>query len=218
MFALLLLGGLFLQAQAVRAAPPSAPLLGFTPTSTPAPTNTPFHTESTPTPQIGKADPAITKRGDPSSAYPGEEVTFTIEVTNNGQYAAVDVVVTDEVSEYFDILEVTTTQGTVTVDGQVVTVQVGIVGPGFVVEIVIQTRLQQDAPAPLRLENVAVLNSPNGGNDSSPPVTITIPDPLLPVTGQQALSWLGWVPLGLGLLAIGLWYAIRKEARHNRLG
>jgi uncharacterized repeat protein (TIGR01451 family) len=216
-FALLLVGGLFLQGQAVRAAPPSAPLFGFTPTPTPTITSTPAHPVATSTPEVERADPAITKRGEPSEAYPGEKVTFTIEVTNNGRHAAVDVVVTDEVSKYFDILEVTTTQGTVTVDGQVVTVDVGVVGPGFVVEIVIHARLRQDTPTPLTLENVAVLDSPNGGSDRSPPTIITVSEPILPVTGKSSFSWLGWAILGLSVLVFGFWLSMREELGHSRL-
>jgi uncharacterized repeat protein (TIGR01451 family) len=218
---LFLAGWLLVQSQIVRAAPPAAPLLGITPTFTPTitPTFTPVVPTSTPipTPDPTRVDPAITKRGDPSEAYPGEEVTFIIEVTNNGPHAAVDVVVTDEVPEYFDILSATTSQGTVTVDGQTIIADIGTVGPGFVVEIVIHTRLQQDAPAPLSLENVASLNSPNGGSVISNPVIITILDPLLPVTGGTSPSWLAGTVLGVGLIILGLWLGIREKAPHSGL-
>jgi uncharacterized repeat protein (TIGR01451 family) len=72
---------------------------------------------STPTKEK-KPDLVITKRGEPTEALPGEEVTFTLEVTNRGQAAAVDVVVTDDISPYLEILEVTTTQGTVTIESR----------------------------------------------------------------------------------------------------
>ena len=196
----------------------TGPLLGFTPTPTPTPTSTPtVHPTPTPITPV-KAEPVIVKRGEPSEAYPGEEVRFIIEVTNEGQHAAVDVVVTDEVSEYLEILEVTTTQGSTAINGQVVTVDVGVVGPGFVVEIVIRTRLRLDVPAPLTLTNVAVLDSPNGGGSTSTPMTITVPEPLLPVTGQGAFLWPWSALLGVSLLSCGLWLGIRREAQHNRLG
>ena len=85
---LLLLLILTLQSPSARA----APALGITPTPTPTVTPTPL---PTPTPAVGIADPAITKRGEPEQAHPGEEVTFTLEVTNYGKQSAVDVVVTD---------------------------------------------------------------------------------------------------------------------------
>ncbi|UCC65838.1 MAG: DUF11 domain-containing protein [Anaerolineae bacterium] len=166
----------------------------------------------TPTPRPGAPDLAIAKRGAPPEVSPGEEVAFTIEVTNRGSESAVDVVVTDEVSEYLEILEVTTTQGTVTIEGQTIRVDVGVIGPDFVVEIVIRARVRDDAPSPLELENVARLNSPNGGERFSPPVTVTVRG-MLPVTGGQPVSWLVYVRLGLvvtlallggGLVSAGL--------------
>jgi len=192
------------QGMPVSAAPPGPGgiALGITPTPTsppPAPTPT-----ATPGAGVEVIDPVITKRGEPSEALPGEEVVFTIEVTNKGQHAAVGVVVIDEVDQYLEILEVTTTQGTVHIDGQVVTVEVGTVGPSFVVVIVIRTRVRPDAPAPLELENMAVLRSPNGGNRNSPPVVIRIPSTvLLPKTGGVMPAWgiLFAVLLGMAGLA-----------------
>ena len=183
----------------------AAPALGITPTYTPTVTPTPTLTATptssvtpppTPTPRPGAPDLAIAKRGEPPEVSPGEEVTFTLEVTNRGTESAVGVVVTDEVSEYLEILEVTTTQGAVTVDGQKVTVDVGVVGPGFTVEIVIRTRVREDAPAPLEMENVALLTSPNGGDRISQTVTIKVPR-LLPVTGKLPPAWLTPVLVGI---------------------
>ena len=195
----------------------AAPALGITPTATPTVTPTPtarptVRPTQTPIPPSGEPDLVIVKRGDPLEALPGEEVTFTLEVTNQGQAAAVDVVVTDDVPQYLEILEVTTTQGTVTIEGQTVTVEVGVVGPGFVVEIVIRTRLREDTPAPLNLENVAVLVSANAGQRTSLPVIIYVPG-LLPVTGRLLALWLAYVILGGGLAALGIRLGKRKLAR-----
>lgn len=199
----------------------AGPLLGITPTPTmPTPTNTPVPPTPIPTRPVDEsANPVIVKRVEPTEASPGGEVKFIIEVTNTGQQAAVDVVVTDEISEYLEILEVTTTQGSVTVDGQTVTVYVGVVGPDFVVEIIIRTRLRKDVRMPLTLENVAFLDSPNGGGGKpSTPITITIPNPILPVTGKSGLVWPLWVILSLSLLLCGLWLGLRRDTQHNRLG
>ena len=195
----------------------AAPALGITPIATPTVTPTPtarptVRPTQTPIPPSGEPDLVIVKRGDPLEALPGEEVTFTLEVTNQGQAAAVGVVVTDDVPQYLEILEVTTTQGTVTIEGQTVTVEVGVVGPGFVVEIVIRTRLREDTPGPLDLENVAVLVSPNAGQRISLPVIIHVPG-LLPVTGRLLASWLAYVILGGGLAALGIRLGKQKLAR-----
>ena len=195
---------LSLQGLSVRAAPPDPGLLGITPTPTFTPSPTPTAVPPV-EPDVETVDPVITKRGEPREALPGEEVVFTIEVTNRGDNAAVDVVVTDEVAEYLEIVEVTTTQGTVLVEGQLVTVQVGVVGPGFVVEIVIRTRVRPDAPAPLDMVNIAQLTSPNGGNRTSPPVIVSIPATTqLPETGGVTVDWTILVRLSVGLVVVGL--------------
>lgn len=229
---LLVLTALFRQSMAASASPLAGPLLGITPTFTAAatPTNT---ATTTPTPtsiatamptptktpavappaEITKADPVITKRGEPSQAHPGEDVIFTIEVTNQGQRAAVDVVVTDDISPYLEIIEATTSQGTVKVEGQKVTADVGTVGPAFVVTIIIHTRVRADAPVPLSVSNIAILDSPNGGNRSSPPVIVTIPGPLLPVTGWSQIGRLAAWGLVCFLLSgtfIALGFRLKK--------
>lgn len=212
---LVLLLPLFLQSLSIEAASPPTPLLGITPTATPTvmPTPTPLPPLPTSTPQIGVADPVITKHGEPEEALPGEEVTFTLEVTNQGQQSAWGVVVTDVIAEYLEILEVTTTQGTVTIEGQTVKVEIGVVGPGFVVEIVISTRVREDTPAPLDVENAALLTSPNGGDRTMLPVTIHIPGPLLPPTGKVTIPCLAWAILGSGLAALGAGLGSRTAHR-----
>jgi LPXTG-site transpeptidase (sortase) family protein len=47
-------------------------------------------------------DPAITKTGNPASAQVGDTVTFTLNVTNNGNANAIDVVVTDPLPTFLD--------------------------------------------------------------------------------------------------------------------
>jgi uncharacterized repeat protein (TIGR01451 family) len=162
--------------------------------------------------QPTEPDPVIIKRSEPSEALPGQEVTFTLEVTNQGNESAVGVVVTDEVSEYLEILEVTTTQGTVTIEGQKITVDIGVVGPGFVVEIVIRARVRDDAPSPLEIENFARLTSHNGGERISQTVILTVYRPL-PVTGGLPAPWLICVLLGGALMAAGMRMSRRGVAR-----
>jgi uncharacterized repeat protein (TIGR01451 family) len=188
----------------------SSPALGITPTPTSPPEPTPLP-GATPTPgspasdpDQDRPDPVITKRGGPSEAVPGEEVTFTIEVTNRGRRAAVDIVVTDDVPAYLEILEATTTQGTATIEGQRVTVEVGTIGPEYLVEIVIRTRVRLDTPAPTVMENVAVLKSPNVGEQMTTPVIINVPVPNLPQTGgiRSGPSGIAWVAAGIVVLAL----------------
>jgi len=194
----------------VSAAPPSLPLAGITPTPTFTPSPTSRTPQATPTSEVSTADPTITKRGEPSLALPGELVTFIIEATNTGQSAAVDVVVTDTVPDYLDILNVTSSQGSLTIDGQQITVEVGTIGSGYVVVIVVETRVAVDAPVPLDLSNVAVLTSSNSGERTSPPATIVVPISRLPETGSQTGQIAPGIAL-IGLLTILAALLIRKR-------
>jgi uncharacterized repeat protein (TIGR01451 family) len=204
----LLAAALLIPALVVRAGPPPLPAMGITPTPTFTPTATPSpETSPTATPpakQILSVAPAITKRSDKDVLQPGEEATFTIEATNTGDQAAVGVVVTDEISEWLEILDVTTTQGTATVNGQTVTVNVGVIGPEFVVQIQIRTRLREDTPIPIEIENIATLRSPNGGEWQSAPVLLRVLT-LLPETGGHLAPWLPLVLVGLAGAGGGLW-------------
>jgi uncharacterized repeat protein (TIGR01451 family) len=192
---------LLLPALAVYAGPPSAPALGITPT--PTFTVTPPVT-ATPPPERLPVDPVITKRSDKQTAELGEEVVFTIEATNKGEKAAVGVLVRDEISEWLEILGATTTQGTVSIDGQTVTVDVGVIGPQYVVQIVIRTRVREETPAPIEIENLAVLHSPNGGERRTPPVIVRVPS-YLPETGRQHELWPLLLLFGLVAIGSGLW-------------
>jgi hypothetical protein len=91
----------------------------------------------------------------------------------------------------------------VTIQGQRVIVEVGTVGPDFWVEIVIRTRVRQDTPAPLTLENVAVLTCANCFERKSR-VTLKIIGPLLPTTGGLSTWWMVAACLGTGLVALSL--------------
>lgn len=177
----------------------------FTPVPIFTPTATPEETPPPPDPDVQVADPVVVKRGEPREALPGELVTFVLEVTNAGNAAAVDVVVTDHVSEFLEILEVTTTQGEIQIAGQSVTVEVGTVGPDFLVEIVIRTRVREDVPAPLDMVNVAELSSPNGGSRTTIPVTISIPGSILmPTTGLSTVHLQGVLLMLFAVVFVGI--------------
>jgi uncharacterized repeat protein (TIGR01451 family) len=149
----------------------------------------------------------IVKHGHPSDALPGEAVDFSLQVSNQGTDAAVDVVVTDEVPEQFEILSVETTQGVVTIQGQTVTVEVGVVGEGFAVDIVIHTRVKEDVATPVQVENLAILTAANSGERTASDTT-TILSISLPITGFSDASVLTLVIASAGvalLVLFGLW-------------
>ena len=162
------------------------------------------------TPSPPQIEPAISKHASPTEVLPGDEVTFSIQSTNHGRDAAVEVVIIDVVSEHLEILEATTTQGTVTVEGQKVIAQVGVIGQNFVVEVSIRSRVKEDVPVPSEIENVAMLKSPNGGERTSQPVIISVgagspgADVTLPETGATKIPWTA-VALPGAMIAIMGW-------------
>jgi uncharacterized repeat protein (TIGR01451 family) len=203
---LVMLGGM-----EAAAAPSPAIALGITPTFTPTatstvtPTPTPTITPTPPSRSRGDCDPIITKRAEPAEARPGDEVLFTIEVTNRGQTASINTVVIDDIPGYLEILDVSTSQGTWEKKGQQVIVKIGVIGQGYVVEILIYTRVREDAPAPLAVENLVTVRSDNCPEPSARALVQIVGDPgRLPVTGGHSTWWLLAAVLGTGLVGMSL--------------
>jgi uncharacterized repeat protein (TIGR01451 family) len=199
------------------AAPPTAPLLGITPTPTsthtPTPTVTPTPTSTPPSkkPPPNECELVITKRVEPTEVRPGDEVLFTIEVTNQKHTGAVNTQVIDEISEYLEILDVDTSQGTWRQEGQKIIVDIGVIGQDYVVTIRIYTRVRDDAPTPLSLENLASARSDNCNDPKALALLRLVGEPGLPVTGGFSTWWLLAAILGTGLVAVSLALSRRSQ-------
>jgi len=164
------------------------------PTNTPRPTNTPGPT-STPRPPSKPelADPAITKSSSVSDARIGDEITFTIRVTNRGPDTAEDVVVTDPIPDYLDVIEATTSRGTVSSNGRTVIVTIGKVPAGDEVTIRIRVRVNERAEPPSGRNGVSITTSSPGDDPSnnSSEVTFVIlgpPTPTVPLLTPTATA------------------------------
>jgi hypothetical protein len=149
----------------------------ITPSITPAVSLTPSATFTgvpasplPPTPDVEVVDPTIVKLIEPSLILPGEIAVFTITATNRGTAPATGVVVTDDVSPIFIVLGATTTKGTFSISGQLVTFNIGVLNPGEVVTMTITVRAREDLTPPVEGINIAYLNYNEG-----PPVTATTP-------------------------------------------
>ncbi len=207
------------------------------PTRTPAPgpTKTPGPTPTyTPSSKPDLADPAITKSSSVSDAKIGDEITFTIRVTNKGPGTAEDVVVTDPIPDYLDVIEATTTRGNVSSKGRTVIVTIGKVPAGDEVNIHIRVRVNERAAPPGGRNSVSLTTSSPGddpSNNSSDvtfgiigPVTPTAPaatptatpvtPAILPVTGaaeDTGSRTLLFAALGVAALLLSLLF--RRKAR-----
>lgn len=214
-----------------------------TPTSTPqaSPTATPEIVPTatpTATPQPNRppssdiADPLITKAASVAEARIGDEVTFTLRVTNNGDATAHDVVVTDPLPDYLDLIEVTASRGDVATSGRTVTVTIGTVGPDEEITIQIRTRVNDQAQPPAG-RNGTTLTTSSPGDDpannfsevsfgivaqptaapTEPPTATPEPPVELPRTGEGRPGSPAPLVAALGLLAIALSLLARRWAR-----
>ncbi len=154
-------------------------------------------------------DPAISKVGDPLAATVGETVTWTIWVTNTGSIPLAPIFVNDPIPDMFDIISVTTTKGTATISGQVVTVNIGTLDPGETVTIEIETVANADASAG------EVCNVAYTGVEASGEACITLFPGELPPTGGGSLAWLAWLGVAsVGGLIFGLGGWVLKRRSH----
>jgi uncharacterized repeat protein (TIGR01451 family) len=160
------------------AEPPTRTPLGGTPSptlpsrptvqpSTPTPTidnNPASPTPRTPEPETERADPAVTKAVSPSEARIGDIVDFTITVTNHGGETADDVVVTDVLPDFLDVVDSNTSKGAITTSGRTVVIALGSVAPGEVVIIHIRAQVNAQAQPPGGRNSVTLTSSNNSDN------------------------------------------------------
>jgi LPXTG-site transpeptidase (sortase) family protein len=136
------------------------------------------------------ADPAVTKYSDPGSAQVGDLVTFIMTVSNVGNVAATDVVVTDSKPAFLDILSVNITPGPgfpTIIAGNTVTVNFGTLAVGDIYTVTVVTRVNALAAPPggtnvVTLATSSPTDNPNNNADSADIVITTTPT-VLPGTG-----------------------------------
>ncbi len=146
----------------------------------------------------------LSKVVSPSAVAPGEEATFTIEVTNDCACDVDDVVVTDELGAGLTLVGVETTQGTYGVAGQVVTVDVGTVAAGDTVTIDITVIVGASGTT----ENTAWLTTDVLGGVEIPASTQVRGEAFVPEPGSILL-------LGSGLAGLAGYAALRLRSGQN---
>jgi len=191
----------------------SEAMLGVTPTftplptDTPPPTNTPESTPITPPPTAEstaiptKSPPqnprlTITKRANPSQVPPGGQTTFTIEVCNEGNKVAENVVVSDALPPELALISASASQGKVVVEGNNVRAELGSIWPGYCAEVTLVVQVRPDVPPGTQIRNVASV-----GDSYSDTIITTIPG-LLPESGGIFPRFLAAALfiIGMGLL------------------
>jgi len=183
------------------------PTPALSPTPAPGATNTPA-----PGPQ-GHPNLTIGKIVNPAQVPVGTQVIFTIVVTNNGTADAVKVTVSDPVPSQFQVLSASTTKGSVQINGQVVTVNIGTLAPGEVVTITIVTRAQTPTLGPVPNKATAIYYDLNGGNPNGSTVDASVDASIikseLPHSGKSDGGF-AWVP-ALALVCGGAAWLLRRR-------
>ncbi len=88
---------------------------------------------------------------------PGAELTYTLAWTTNCMEPLVDLILTDSLPSAFDIISVTTSDGTVTLSEQTVTIRIPSLPPGPAQVATIRVRVKSDVTSGARIENTAVI-------------------------------------------------------------
>ncbi|MCB9436277.1 MAG: DUF11 domain-containing protein [Anaerolineales bacterium] len=135
----------------------------------------------------GVSDPALSKIGilaPGELGLPGEQITWVITATNPNGFPLDNVVITDTLVPELQIDDATTQQGTVTINGQTVTFQLGTLQPGQTVEMRIVTTVL-DNPASGVITNTATLTS--GGFAVTATASVPVPTGL-PDTGYPPVN------------------------------
>jgi uncharacterized repeat protein (TIGR01451 family) len=116
----------------------------------------------------------VTKSVSPSEARIGDIVDFTITVTNHGGETADDVVVTDNLPNFLDVVETGTSKGAITTNARTVVTSIGSVAPGEVVIIHIHAQVNAQALPPGGRNSVSLTSSNNSDDPDNNTDSITL--------------------------------------------
>ncbi|MBI5931028.1 MAG: DUF11 domain-containing protein [Chloroflexi bacterium] len=100
-------------------------------------------------------DPDVTKTVTPETALPGQDVTFTVTITNGSTVAMANITVTDNMPTELTINNATASVGASVVSGQLITVTTGQLNPGERITVVIIARVNDDVSVPSLITNDA---------------------------------------------------------------
>jgi len=166
---------------------------------------------STPAPL--RLDPAIVKLVDPAFALPGEDVTWTIVVTNPHSVAINNVSFTDNFPSQLEIIRASADNavGSLVVTGNTVSYSIVVINPGQSVRVTVLTRIRPGTPVPFIITNTVNLTGAYVGSASATVLSVGS----LPATGFEP-AWRKPLLIGAGVivlvvsLSVGAWYIQRR--------
>ena len=124
------------------------------------------------------ADLGVTKSDSPDPVTEGENITYSIVVTNYGPGAATDVTLTDTIDELVTYVSATPSQGTCSVNLRVVTCAIGSLASGATASVTLIVTAG-DVNEPVQIANLASVSGtesdPVGSNDNWMEATTIVP-------------------------------------------
>lgn len=166
------------------------------------------------TPSPVRLDPAIVKLVDPAFALPGEDVRWTIVVTNPHSVAINNVSFVDTFPSQLEIISTSAdnTVGSLVVTGNTVSYSIVVINPGQSVRVNVLTRIRPGTPVPFIITNTVNLTGAYVGSASATVLSVGS----LPATGFEPV----WrkpllISVGAAVLAVsvsvGAWYIRRPK-------
>lgn len=116
------------------------------------------------------ADLSVANTG-PATGNEGDTFTYTVTVTNNGPNDASGVVLTDTLAANFQYISATTSQGTFTQSGGVVTANLGTIANGGTATFTVTARALEDGNLTNSASATSNAGDPNSGNNSATATT-----------------------------------------------
>jgi uncharacterized repeat protein (TIGR01451 family) len=143
-----------------------------------------------PTPRPPEAEPSaegallVHLEASPQDVLPGEEIQFTIQLTNTSASAFTNVVVVDPLDPVLHLLEVRGTQGAVQFRGGSAIIYMGMIEAGRTELLTLRARVDASAQSGQVILNQLRVAF-DGGEAISNVVAAGLPPAELPVTGQD---------------------------------
>jgi uncharacterized repeat protein (TIGR01451 family) len=133
------------------------------------------------------ADLAVTATG-PPSATEGDQVTYTVTVKNNdAANSGTGVVLTDNLGANLSYVSATTSQGTFSQSGGVVTFTIGTIAPGASVTLTVTARTTEDGSLS-DSATVSATSADNNTANNSASASTNVAEALITVSGSITTS------------------------------
>ncbi len=159
-------------------------------------------------------DLALIKSVEPTAARVGDQVVYTLVVSNIGVATANDIVLTDELPAFLTLAGVTATAGEVSVAGNQVTVTAAALAPGETITVRVSA-LVTASPAGANSATVRASNTEITTDNNTSSVELGTlpaqPPTVLPQTAGGPMRPFLTV-IGLALIALGLGIALRRRS------